>query len=355
MRNKRNVIAGILAVICMVTTGSLLYVQNQQNNKIVRVDNHEESICDAAGEVIVATEVETLQEIVEEVISEVPEEVEEAEPALCGWELLDPGITVSAPVDYSPEEVADEIRRLAKEDERYQVIAEHYGQYPYYLIKDLVNNPEMLSFVLGYPGDDVTEKDILPVELEQVCPLFLQWDPRWGYEEYGAGTNIAVSGCGPTALAMVATGLTHTAVSPAEVAEFAIENGYRVMGSGTTWGLMRKGCREFGISSKELSLKEDALKAALDEGKLMVISVKGGDFTLKGHYMVIHGYDEEGFYVNDPMCIYRSKQKWPYKVLGKQLKGAWAFEAMNDGSTYEELESQDTDNNADEEGAAGDE
>lgn len=339
MRNKRNVIAGILAVVCLITIGSLSYLDYKKNNAVVRVDNHEESILDAAAEVIVPVQVETIPESTEE---EVPEPVEEEVPELMGWQLFDEGIEVGAPTDYKPEEVSALIKELAKEDERYQVIADHYGSYPYHLIKDLVNNPEMLSFVLGYPGDEVTETEILEAELEQKCPLFLQWDPRWGYEEYGSGTTIAVSGCGPTALAMVATGLTGEAVSPSEVAAFALEKGYRILGSGTTWSLMSRGSKQFGLVPKEISLSEQNLREELADGKLIIVSVRKGDFTLNGHYMVIRDCDEDGFYINDPMCIYKSKQVWAYEDIKGQLKGAWSFKAADEESQEESEELIDT-------------
>ena len=39
-------------------------------------------------------------------------------------------------------------------------------------------------------------------------PLFLQWDPRWGYTEYGEDSFLGLSGCGPTCLSMVLYYLT---------------------------------------------------------------------------------------------------------------------------------------------------
>lgn len=47
-------------------------------------------------------------------------------------------------------------------------------------------------------GDDFVTGEI---------PALIQWDERWGYAPYGSETIIAVSGCGPTALSMVISGL----------------------------------------------------------------------------------------------------------------------------------------------------
>ena len=56
-----------------------------------------------------------------------------------------------------------------------------YGRYPVELITLLENNPETKDFVLMYPFRQEQEPDISGVSRETV-PLFLQWDPMWGYE-----------------------------------------------------------------------------------------------------------------------------------------------------------------------------
>ena len=45
----------------------------------------------------------------------------------------------------------------------------------------------------------------------------------------------------------------------------------------------------------------------INEGKVLICSVKKGVFTAAGHFIVIYGYDEAGFKVNDRKCVARSK------------------------------------------------
>lgn len=79
----------------------------------------------------------------------------------------------------------------------------------------------------------------------------MQWDQRWGYHRY-AGEVMGLSGCGPTALSMVAIFMTGDITkNPRWVADFASQNGYAVDGSGTAWSLMLEGARQIGLSSKE--------------------------------------------------------------------------------------------------------
>lgn len=232
---------------------------------------------------------------------------------------------VAAPVDYTREEIIAHLEEMAATDNRYTKIVENVDTYPEALLRDLVNNPEMLKFVQGYPSENVTRQATLTAEeKDSDCPLFMQWDQRWGYQAYGED-NIAVSGCGPTALSMVVVGLTHDeTVTPASVAEYAMANGYYALETGTTWLLMTEGLTAYGVNSTEVSNSEEAMKAALDEGKYIICSMDPGDFTTAGHFIVVRGYDEEGFMINDSFCLYRSQQKWTYEQLGWQISGMWA-------------------------------
>ena len=70
-----------------------------------------------------------------------------------------------------------------------------YGRYPVDLIELLEINAETVDFVLNYPFREELEIDLTGYSKDTV-PLFLQWDPMWGYEKYGSGC-IGQTGCGP--------------------------------------------------------------------------------------------------------------------------------------------------------------
>ena len=261
------------------------------------------------------------EEIVE---SESSKETEEQQ-MLTGAEELDEGIVVEAPREMEWEEALDLLEARSKEDERYIQVLEHLEEYPLMLVMDLVVNPEMISFVCDYPDGVGLEAEIRPVEMEQDCPLFLQWEKRWGYQKYGTSSTIAVSGCGPTALAMVATALTHEPVTPLEVANYAMEQEYYLPGVGTMWSLMTTGAAHYGLDSEQMEPDDYFMKKMLDRGEILICSMRKGDFTINGHFIVIYGYDSDGFIVNDPMCIYRSKQRWTFTQLRKQFKAIWSL------------------------------
>ena len=239
--------------------------------------------------------------------------------------------------EYKPEQLSESeayrrLKKMAEEYPEFEDIYEDCKSYPVKLLVALCNNPELHDYVKGYlayqSGDtSVTGKaELTKAEKEQKYPLFLQWDKRWGYEAYG-DFNLALSGCGPTTLAMAAVALTNDpTVTPDVVAEYSMEKGFYVAGTGTAWSLMTDGCEYFGLKAEEIALDEFVMKNQLDAGKVLICSMRQGDFTSAGHFVMIYGYNAEGFIVNDANCIYRSDKIWSYSELKNQIRILWAFE-----------------------------
>lgn len=200
-------------------------------------------------------------------------------------------------------------------------------QYPKQL-KDLaLKNEEALEFVYDYPAEHVKEHtiDLTKEASMDSVPLFVQWDKRWGYEKY-SGNFFAASGCGPTTLSMVVVYLTHNReASPIAVAKYSNEAGYSVDGSGSSWTLISEGCMHYGVKAKTVALDESRMKAELDEGHPIVVNVGPGDFTDTGHFMVITGYDDEGFSINDPNSIEKSGKRWLFRNISSQIRAVWSM------------------------------
>ena len=189
------------------------------------------------------------------------------------------------------------------------------------------NNAEAADFVADYPNRqnylgqsiDLTHDVIIG----QV-PLFLQWDKRWGYVSFG-DSIIGLSGCGPTCLSMAYVYFTRDLNgTPREMASYCEKNGYYTE-SGTSWSLWTDGLSALGLSGEELSLSENSMKKALDQGKLIVCSMRPGDFTTSGHYILLFDYDDTGFCVKDPNRVSNSSHTWDYVTLSPQIKNLWAI------------------------------
>ncbi len=197
--------------------------------------------------------------------------------------------------------------------------------YPDELLEMLDKNEETYEFVSGYPNrSEYIGKEIdLTGEVQGgEVPLLLQWDQRWGYDSYGQ-EMIGLAGCGPTCMAMAYLHLTGDAsMNPRAMAEYACENGYYTE-AGTSWGFFTTGAAGLGLSGSELPLGETQIKNALDEGAVVVCSMRPGDFTTTGHFILLRGYDEGGFYVNDPNSKGNSGKQWSFERLSGQIKNLW--------------------------------
>lgn len=198
------------------------------------------------------------------------------------------------------------------------------GEYPWEMIGLYESNPETREFVLDYPFREKQTVDVTGYGRETV-PLFLQWDPMWGYEDYGSSC-IAVTGCGPTCLAMAGYYLTgDPEMNPRAVAEFAEKHRYYEKGYGSSWTLISEGAEKLGLSAKELPLVKKKMVTALEEGKPVILALGKGDFTSSGHYIVLTGWNGEAFSVNDPNSVLRSEKMWTYEELEGQIRNIWAI------------------------------
>ena len=201
-----------------------------------------------------------------------------------------------------------------------------YLDYPKSLIELLERNPETEQFVLEYPtAKDASYSIDLSGYSRDSIPLFLQWDQRWGYIQYGSDVA-GLTGCGPVCLSMAAYYLTgDSAYSPDKILRFASENGYYVEGSGSSWTLISEGGVKLGFDVTELPLDENRIRTNLEAGVPVICVMGPGDFTTSGHFIVLTGLEDGKFRVNDPNSMANSEKLWSYKQIAGQIKNLWAI------------------------------
>lgn len=223
-------------------------------------------------------------------------------------------------------QVRRRLRELAQQYSDYREIYDHLEEYPIELLQALCNNGEMLEFVKGYlKSDGSVTGGFSLLEKSQKYPLILQWDQRWGYAPFG-DNNIALSGCAPTCLSMVVLELTGDGrATPDAVADYTMKNGYYLKGTGTAWSLMTEGCKRFHVQGEELPLDRGRILSALDAGHPIICSLRPGDFTTAGHFIVLVGEENGQIIVRDPNSRARSEKFWDYDVLAPQIKNLWVF------------------------------
>ena len=200
-------------------------------------------------------------------------------------------------------------------------------EYPKDLLKLYERNKETETFVEEYPLKKDVEPEIDLSDLADISeiPLLLQWDQRWGYHQY-AGEVMGLSGCGPTALSMVAIFMTGDITkNPCWVADFASQNGYAVDGSGTAWSLMLEGAQQIGLSSKEIPVERGRIENNLQAGNPIIALMGPGDFTSSGHFIVLTGMQDGRLKINDPNSRKHSEKTWDVNQVLEQTRAAWVY------------------------------
>lgn len=199
--------------------------------------------------------------------------------------------------------------------------------YPQSLVDLLDRNRETKDFVLSYPKEKDKRHKIIMKEYKHCSsvPLFMQWDKRWGYKQYG--DDIAgLTGCGPTCLSMVSVYLLqNTKYSPDYMLDWAIKNGYCIEGGGSSWSLISEGGEKLGLDVTELPLDKQRIIDNLKAGNPIICVMGPGDFTKKGHFIVMTGYENGKIKINDPNSYNNSNKEWKYDDIYKQIKNLWAI------------------------------
>lgn len=202
------------------------------------------------------------------------------------------------------------------------------SDYPESMVALLERNPETLDFVLHYPLEYGKEReiDLSDDENSQSVPLFMQWDRRWGYIDYGSDVA-GITGCGPVCLAMAGYSLTgdEETFRPDKVIAFALEGGYCEPGSGTSWTLISEGGVKLGLDVTELPLDKSRIIRNLEVDNPIICVMGPGAFTTDGHYIVLTGLEDGKFKVNDPNSRANSGRLWRYEEIQDQIQNLWAI------------------------------
>lgn len=202
-----------------------------------------------------------------------------------------------------------------------------FNDYPASIVDLLARNSETEDFVLSYPKekDEVHKINLKEYKNCKEVPLFMQWDKRWGYIQYGSDVT-ALTGCGPVCLSMVAVYLKQDIkYSPDYVIEFAIDNGYCLKNGGSEWKLISEGGKKLGMDVTEIPLDKNRVFNNLEAGNPIICVMGPGDFTTKGHFIVMIGCEDGKIKINDPNSKSNSEKLWDYDDIYTQIKNLWVL------------------------------
>ena len=177
-----------------------------------------------------------------------------------------------------------------------QFLKNEDGTYPDQLVELAKKNRETRQFVKDYPENagkkqkiKLTNEDLKGNQGSSV-PLLVQWDERWGYRQYG-NDFMALTGCGPTCLAMVA-----------------------------------EGAAKMGLNGTEMSCDAETIRRTLEDGHVIICAMRPGDFTTAGHFLVLAGVTQDGeVIINDPNSRKNSRRTWDLDRVVPQIKNLWKY------------------------------
>lgn len=118
--------------------------------------------------------------------------------------------------------------------------------------------------------------------------VFTQYDPLWCGTAYGSEGCMGTAGCGILATVNAVYALSGQYMDVMELADYAVEEGYRIIGSGTDEGIFKAACKRFGAKYNFTwdgsggSIRQ--LIKKLDQGDTAVVHVQG-------HYVSVVAYD----------------------------------------------------------------
>lgn len=220
----------------------------------------------------------------------------------------------------------------ANSKDNYQAIASQYTDNPLLyqseILQELndINAPveELGSYFLP---DNPAQFTLSSQQAE--VPLLLQTDPSWKDYPYGTDGSEALweNGCAILALAMIDAFYQPQAWSPEKIASWAADDFY-IDGQGSTWSIFPAFAEERNYQLANLGNSVHQAIDSLEDGALVVVSVKAGYFTHIGHIMVLRGYEDYHFFLNDPNddpAKMHSIQPIHVDLLEKDALNYWAF------------------------------
>ena len=242
--------------------------------------------------------------------------------------------------EYREEEDDNRDKKPRREEERTaeEIVADYAedhllerSMWPDEVVAMIDKNPETEKFVLEYPYHNGEADEVIDISGDlgdySEVPAFYQWDQRWGYKTYGSNC-MGVTGCGPTCLSMVAVFVTGvTSLNTAVIADYAMNNGYydyEYM-SGTFWTLMTDGANGLGFESIEITVDEDRMINNLNVGNPIVCIMGPGTFTTEGHFIVLTGYENGKFRINDPFSMENTQKEWEFDEFADQIECLWVM------------------------------
>lgn len=218
--------------------------------------------------------------------------------------------------------------------------------------------PSSREFVAAYPTSDKSTRPYDGKVTRGEVPNLYNWDEHWGAVTYGDGP-LAVTGSGPTTLAMAYMGLTgKTDFTPTEIAQQANKSNYADGDTGSKDELFSKLGVSMGLTANEYDATSDTLLVSLGDTTVIAAEIKEDTLTDSPHWVLVVNVNSDGSVtVFDPTSTMVSSRPWDAATIAESSTKFYALSPSE--STVAELEKsessdKDSDENADEDSNSDD-
>lgn len=156
---------------------------------------------------------------------------------------------------------------------------------------------------------------------------YAQTDADWAsypFPNYDSATEyddtMQDRSCGIMAFNMVAATYLHHEVDPTVLADYAVENGYRVEAHGVQDTFFHVAADYYGVPDPVIYYADDGIdwdyiiSKIVDDNAMVIVHEYTGPFTSRQHYMVLEGYEVINgtgyFLVADPYVLRSRYSRW---------------------------------------------
>lgn len=233
-----------------------------------------------------------------------------------------------------PEDLTQEFATKLDQGEKLAEIATNADAYENQALLELaLSQPTAIDFVAAYPEAEKTAQPYGEEATKGAVPELYCWDARWGNVDY-AGEPLALTGSGPTSLAMAYVSLTgntdRTAADIAALVEGAeLATGDFLM-SGT---FLTDHVGELGLTCSTYTSNTDNLLQILDTGTYLLMEAPAGTLTDEAHWVIVVTEGADGSVtVYDPTSPSVSAHPWDPSTIAGMSETIYALSAVESDS-----------------------
>lgn len=233
------------------------------------------------------------------------------------------------------EDLTRELSTSLDRAEKVQQIGKNADKYSdQELIELALAQEDAVDFVASYPDAAHEASSYTDAVSKGTVPDLWCWDSRWGAVDY-AGHALAVSGSGPTSLAMAYMSLVGDAKqTPATIASTVEADGLATGDSYMDSSFVEKEAANLGLSAKSYTASADNINIAVDANSYALIEVKAGTVTDKTHWVLVVSENQDGtVLIKDPTSPEASSRAWSPNTLASGSQHLYAITAATTEAT----------------------